>query len=100
MNAMLVAVALSLVSAVAYAAAAVAQERLAARDAGTGVRRMLASGAWWSSVALNAGAALFVAGVAETVKAGIAQAAAAIDSGKAINVLNQLVTVSNRGAQA
>ena len=58
MNATLVAVALSLVSAVAYAAAAVAQERLAARDAGTGVRRMLASGAWWSSVALNAGAAL------------------------------------------
>ncbi|MDT0569558.1 hypothetical protein RM704_19125 [Streptomyces sp. DSM 3412] len=58
MNATLVAVALSLVSAVAYAAAAVAQERLASRSAGAGVRRMLASGAWWSSVALNAGAAL------------------------------------------
>jgi drug/metabolite transporter (DMT)-like permease len=58
MNATLVAVALSLVSAVAYAAAAVAQERLASRSADTGVRRMLASGAWWSSVALNAGAAL------------------------------------------
>lgn len=58
MNATLVAVALSLVSAVAYAAAAVAQERLASRSADAGVRRMLASGAWWSSVALNAGAAL------------------------------------------
>ncbi|WP_200301225.1 hypothetical protein [Streptomyces adelaidensis] len=58
MNATLVAVALSLVSAVAYAAAAVAQERLAARSADAGVRRMLVSGAWWSSVALNAGAAL------------------------------------------
>ncbi|ULR54735.1 hypothetical protein [Streptomyces deccanensis] len=58
MNATLVAVALSLVSAVAYAAAAVAQERLASRSAGSGVGRMLASGAWWSSVALNAGAAL------------------------------------------
>ncbi|QFR01414.1 hypothetical protein F9278_40410 [Streptomyces phaeolivaceus] len=58
MNATLVAVALSLVSAVAYAAAAVAQERLAARSTDTGVRRMLASAAWWSSVALNAGAAL------------------------------------------
>ncbi|MGW0705396.1 hypothetical protein ACWD4G_05390 [Streptomyces sp. NPDC002643] len=58
MNVTLVAVALSLVSAVAYAAAAVAQERLASRRGGTGVRRMLASGAWWSSVALNAGAAL------------------------------------------
>ncbi|MDX2696023.1 hypothetical protein Sipo8835_32235 [Streptomyces ipomoeae] len=54
MNATLVAVALSLVSAVA----AVAQERLASRSADTGVRRMLVSGAWWSSVALNAGAAL------------------------------------------
>ena len=58
MNATLVAVALSLVSAVAYAAAAVAQERLASRSADAGVRRMLASGAWWGSVALNAGAAL------------------------------------------
>jgi hypothetical protein len=58
MNATLVAVALSLVSAVAYAAAAVAQERLASRSAGAGVGRMLASAAWWSSVALNAGAAL------------------------------------------
>ncbi|WP_327726811.1 hypothetical protein OG250_05065 [Streptomyces sp. NBC_00487] len=58
MNATLLAVALSLVSAVAYATAAVAQERLASRSADTGVRRMLASGAWWSSVALNAGAAL------------------------------------------
>ncbi|MDX3728365.1 DMT family transporter [Streptomyces caniscabiei] len=58
MNATLVAVTLSLVSAVAYAAAAVAQERLASRSADPGVRRMLASGAWWSSVALNAGAAL------------------------------------------
>ncbi|WP_215454194.1 DMT family transporter [Streptomyces sp. ATCC 21386] len=58
MNATLVAVALSLVSAVAYAAAAVTQERLAARGTDSGVRRMLASGAWWGSVALNAGAAL------------------------------------------
>ncbi|BBC31453.1 Membrane protein [Streptomyces graminofaciens] len=58
MNATLVAVVLSLFSAVAYAAAAVAQERLASRGATTGVRRMLASGAWWGSVGLNAGAAL------------------------------------------
>ncbi|KND44650.1 MULTISPECIES: hypothetical protein [Streptomyces] len=58
MNATLVAVALSLVSAVAYAAAAVTQERLASRGTATGVGRMLASGAWWASVALNAGAAL------------------------------------------
>ncbi|MET9759068.1 hypothetical protein ABZ016_08435 [Streptomyces sp. NPDC006372] len=58
MNAVLVAVALSLVSAVAYAAAAVAQERLAARSPGSGTLRLLTSGAWWWSVGLNASAAL------------------------------------------
>ncbi|GAA4815137.1 hypothetical protein [Streptomyces ziwulingensis] len=58
MNAALVAVVLSLVSAVAYAAAAVAQERLASRSRGTGVLRLLGSGAWWWSVTLNAAAAL------------------------------------------
>ena len=58
MNAALVAVLLSLVSACAYAAAAVAQERLASRASGAGALRMLASGAWWWAVALNASAAL------------------------------------------
>jgi anthranilate phosphoribosyltransferase len=51
-------------------------------------------------VLLNAGAALFVAGEAETVKDGIATAAAAIDSGKAMEALNRLIDVSNRGARA
>lgn len=54
----LIAVALSLVSAVAYALAAVAHERLASRSAGTGLLRLLGTGAWWSAVGLNAGAAL------------------------------------------
>lgn len=58
MNAVPVAVALSLVSAVAYAAAAVAQERLATRTSGTGALRLLGSGAWWWAVTLNASAAL------------------------------------------
>ncbi|MEU3175710.1 hypothetical protein [Streptomyces sp. NPDC007000] len=58
MNAALVAVALSLVSAVAYAAAAVAQERLASRSPGTGALRLLGSGAWWWTVVLNAAGAL------------------------------------------
>ncbi|MER5945435.1 hypothetical protein ABT127_05185 [Streptomyces sp. NPDC001904] len=57
MSATLLAVVLSLVSAVAYAAAAVAQERLAARSGG-GTLRLLATGAWWGTVLLNAGAAL------------------------------------------
>jgi anthranilate phosphoribosyltransferase len=51
-------------------------------------------------VLLNAGAALFVAGEADTVKDGIATAAAAIDSGQAMEVLNRLVTVSNREGKA
>jgi drug/metabolite transporter (DMT)-like permease len=58
MNATLVAVALSLLSSVAYAAAAVAQERLASHHPGSGLPRLLGSGAWWGSVVLNASAAL------------------------------------------
>ncbi|MFF8553646.1 DMT family transporter [Streptomyces sp. NPDC015501] len=59
MNATLLAVALSLVSAGAYAAAAVAQSRLAGRtDPATGFLRMLRRGAWWSAVGLNAAGAL------------------------------------------
>ncbi|MBT2427314.1 hypothetical protein J7F02_16945 [Streptomyces sp. ISL-112] len=59
MNATLIAVALSLASAGAYAAAAVAQSRLAGRtEPSTGVLRLLGRGAWWSSVGLNAGGAL------------------------------------------
>lgn len=58
MSATLVAVALSLLSAVAYAAAAVAQERLASRSPGTGLVRLLGRGAWWASAGLNGGAAL------------------------------------------
>ncbi|MFD5073525.1 DMT family transporter [Streptomyces sp. NPDC058371] len=58
MNATLVAVVLSLFSAVAYAAAAVAQERLAAKGADTGILHLLGNGAWWWSVTLNASAAL------------------------------------------
>ncbi|MER5519709.1 hypothetical protein [Streptomyces sp. NPDC002763] len=57
-TAALIAVLLSLVSAVAYAAAAVAQERLASRNSGAGLIRLLGSGAWWAAVGLNAGAAL------------------------------------------
>ncbi|WP_431038133.1 DMT family transporter [Streptomyces sp. P6-2-1] len=61
MTATVLAVALSLISAVAYAAAAVAQERLAARTAAQGHGgglRLLANGAWWAAVGLNAGGAL------------------------------------------
>ncbi|MFE6282011.1 hypothetical protein [Streptomyces sp. NPDC057877] len=58
MNAALIAVVLSLLSAVAYATAAVAQERLAFRSAGTGVLRLFGNRAWWWSVLLNGAGAL------------------------------------------
>ncbi|MFJ3278393.1 DMT family protein [Streptomyces halstedii] len=59
MNATLIAVALSLVSAAAYASAAVAQARLAGRtEASAGILRLLGRGAWWSAVGLNAAGAL------------------------------------------
>lgn len=57
MTATLAAIVLSLFSSVAYAAAAVAQERLAQRG-GAGIGRLLTSGAWWGSVGLNASAAV------------------------------------------
>jgi anthranilate phosphoribosyltransferase len=53
------------------------------------------SGPTRSVVLLNAGAALFIAGRADSVRDGIAQAADAIDSGRAKTALAQLVAVSN-----
>jgi anthranilate phosphoribosyltransferase len=46
-------------------------------------------------VLLNAGAALFIAGLVASVRDGIEQAAWAIDSGRAKEVLNTLVTASH-----
>jgi anthranilate phosphoribosyltransferase len=52
-------------------------------------------------VLLNAGAALFIGGLATTVREGITAAAAAIDRGAALTVLEQLIAVSHRtGARA
>ena len=48
-------------------------------------------------VLLNAGAALFIAGRVDSVRAGIAEAAAAIDSGKAKSVLRHLAETSQAG---
>lgn len=58
MNATALAVALCLASAVAYAAAAVAQERLARAAVARSAGALLGNGAWWWSAGLNAGAAL------------------------------------------
>ena len=45
---------------------------------------------------MNAGAALYIGGRADSMKAGIALAAEIIDSGKALETLNKLIEVSNR----
>ncbi|MFJ3711601.1 MULTISPECIES: DMT family transporter [unclassified Streptomyces] len=59
MNATLLAVGLSLLSAVGYATAAVAQERLASRTRPkSGLLRLLGRGAWWWAVGLNAAGAV------------------------------------------
>lgn len=52
-------------------------------------------GAKRDSVLLNAGATLFIGGVAETIEQGVKLAAEAIDSGRAIEKLEQLVAMSN-----
>ena len=49
-----------------------------------------------NAVLLNAGAALYIGGKAETMKEGVARAAELIDSGKALHTLEQLIEVSNR----
>ncbi|MGN0689526.1 MAG: anthranilate phosphoribosyltransferase [Oscillospiraceae bacterium] len=50
-----------------------------------------------NAVLLNAGAALVVAGKAKTMEEGIALAAEIIDSGKAMETLKNLITLSNEG---
>lgn len=49
-----------------------------------------------SAVLMNAGAALYIGGKAESMADGIALAAELIDSGKALATLKQLIEVSNR----
>ena len=44
---------------------------------------------------LNAGAALYIDGKAETMEDGIKLAGELIDSGKAMETLNKFITVSN-----
>ena len=47
-------------------------------------------------VLLNAGAALVVAGVATSIEEGVALASNAIDDGRASQVLDQLIAISQR----
>ena len=49
-----------------------------------------------NAVLLNAGAALYIGGKADSMKSGIALAAELIDSGKALQTLERLIEVSNQ----
>ncbi len=64
-------------------------------------RRVMAGehGAHRNIVVLNAGAALVVAGVAESLEAGVAQASESIDSGRAEATLDRFIEVSQAAAQ-
>ena len=53
-------------------------------------------GAKCNAVLLNAGASLYIGGKAECVKDGVALAGELIDSGRALEVLNRFIEVSNR----
>lgn len=53
-------------------------------------------GAKRNAVLMNAGAALYIGGKAETMKDGIILAAELIDSGKAVKTLEQLIKLSNK----
>lgn len=48
------------------------------------------------AVLLNAGASLYIAGKADSMKEGVQLAAGIIDSGKAMETLNKMIEVSNR----
>lgn len=52
-----------------------------------------------NAVLMNAGAALYIGGKAQTLRDGIALAAELIDSGKALETLEKLVEVSNRAEE-
>ena len=52
-----------------------------------------------NAVLMNAGASLYIGGKADSMKEGIALAAELIDSGKAMDTLNKLIELSNRGQQ-
>ncbi|NCC86990.1 MAG: anthranilate phosphoribosyltransferase [Clostridia bacterium] len=51
-------------------------------------------------VLMNAGAAFYIGGKAETMKDGIVLASEIIDSGKALNTLNKFIEVSNRAEES
>lgn len=62
----------------------------------TGILKGEIQGAKRDIVLLNAGATLYAGGLADSIEAGIKQAAESIDSGKAYGVLEKLMELSNQ----
>lgn len=71
-----------------FAAAEAAQKIRDILNGGNGAHRDL--------VAANAGAALFVAGIVNTIETGVAQALTILNSGTALQVLERVIEVTNR----
>ena len=64
-------------------------------DITRGILKGTVQGPKRNAVLLNAGTALFIAGKADSIGAGIKMAADLIDSGKAMETLNRCIAVSN-----
>ena len=58
------------------------------------------AGAFRDCVVLNCAAALLIAGKAENLKDGAVQAAAALDAGKAVATLEQLISITNTNTES
>ncbi|NQV33362.1 MAG: anthranilate phosphoribosyltransferase [Phycisphaeraceae bacterium] len=78
------------------------QEDLSATDAPSNARALLAifkgqdKGPKYDIITLNASAAIFIAGLADTLEEALTKAKASIDDGKALQALNQLIELSNQ----
>ena len=83
----------------AMAAAALCHLKGGAPEENAAITRAILSGEKGhkrNAVLMNAGAALYIGGKAESMKDGIALAAELIDSGKALETLERFIAVSNR----
>jgi anthranilate phosphoribosyltransferase len=78
------------------------REDLSAVDAPSNAKALLAifegqdKGPKYDIITLNASAAIFIAGLAESLEQALARARASVDEGKAFQALNQLIELSNQ----
>ncbi len=78
------------------------KEELSATDASSNAKVLRAifegqdKGAKYDIITLNASAAIFIAGKADTLEQALILARASVDEGKALQALNQLISISNQ----